>query len=191
MSSEQDTVYRNQMHAIVSLLDDSNAGRVLSIWQDLEVECDLSGIKVTPIPHFSWQIAAGYDFEGLEPVLEEIASQAKPFYARANGLGLFTGEKPVAYVPLVRDANLSAFHKTIWEKTGDLGLEASPHYAPHSWVPHITLASGDLNLQRLTCLMEKFAFQRNDWELYVDNLTVIFQADGVGGLVRDRFQFKG
>jgi hypothetical protein len=61
------------MHGIVTLLDEINTINVQSLWQKLETECGLSGIKVTPIPHFSWQVAEDYELQSLEPFLRKIA----------------------------------------------------------------------------------------------------------------------
>lgn len=102
------------MHGLVSLLDKKHYALVEEIWQELEIDCRLKGIHVTPLPHFSWQIAEDYAWEALENALQELAFEAEQFKVRTNGLALFTGEEPVVYIPVVRTKELSRFHEMIW-----------------------------------------------------------------------------
>lgn len=159
------------------------------MWNELEAACGLAGIKITPIPHFSWQIAENYRFEQLENILAEMVLSIKPFTVRTTGLALFTGDDPVVYLPIVRDISLSTLHAKIWERLLAVSVAPSPYYAPQYWMPHITLAHKDVNRKTLACLMERLAFQNHTWELGVDNLAIAFQSEGEVGLVRKRFNF--
>ena len=89
------------MHGLVSLLDQEHSATVERLWAELETECGLTGIKVTPFAHFSWLIAEDFDWERLGEALAEIAIATKPFIIRTTGLALFTGEHPVVYIPVV------------------------------------------------------------------------------------------
>ena len=179
------------MHGIVSILDAPNFTRVESVWRNLETVCGLKGVYITPVPHFSWQIAENYDLQRLETIIGEIASSNAPFPARASGLALFTGEKPVAYLPIVRDARLSELHAQIWQGSENIGDNLSPYYAPQAWMPHITIAYGDVNHQSMPCLMEHLAFQELNFEFQVDNLTFVFQPAEQVGLVIKKFTLGG
>jgi 2'-5' RNA ligase len=177
------------MHAVVSLLDQIHSARVENIWKELEVECGLTGIKATPIPHFSWHVARDYDFSRLKPELDRISRNAKPFTVRTTGLGLFARESPVLYIPLVRDPLLSEFHQVIWKTVIGLSDAPSPHYAPDAWMPHITLAYGDLSRYSLSCAVQKLAFQADNWKIKIDNLAVVYQLDSLVGKLDYRLQF--
>jgi 2'-5' RNA ligase len=48
---------------------------------------------------------------------------------------------------------------------------------PENWIPHITLARGDINNCNLGCLMDELAFQDLSWELEMDHIAVIGQDD--------------
>jgi hypothetical protein len=60
------------MHGLVSLLDSNHFGMVEEFWLRLEKECGLSGVKVTPYPHFSWQIAQDYPEPDTEMAIRAI-----------------------------------------------------------------------------------------------------------------------
>jgi len=167
------------MNGIASILDAPAAGRVEEIWRELEVRCGLTGVKITPFPHFSWQVAEEYDIPALESALQEVVRTARPFPVRTTGLGLFTGDKPILHVPLVKDRELLEFHALLWEATRACAIGAQPYYVPEAWMPHITLAYGDVTSANLDCAMQFLAFQSFDWEIRVDNLIFIAQSEGV------------
>lgn len=179
------------MHAIVSVLDEVHYARLLDLWQELEVECGLTGIRATPIPHFSWHIAQDYDFPRLSTILNWIAGIAQPIGIRTGGLGLFTRARPVIYFPIVRTGVLTQIHQAIWERVVGLSTNPSPYYTPETWIPHITLAHGDVREETLCCAIERLAFQTHNWEIRVDNLAVVTQVEDQVGELKYRLPFSG
>lgn len=151
----------------------------------------MTGIKVTPFPHFSWLIASDFDWPALENALREIASQTSSFTVHTAGLGLFSGPNPVVFIPVVRTAELSAFHQQVWESIQPLGIEISPLYSPVNWVPHITLAYADVTPANIPCAIQALAFQTYNWEMCVDNISFISEPDGHVGQIRYKFELKG
>lgn len=179
------------MHAIVSVIDPEHYARVEALWHELELKCGLSGIRATPIPHFSWHIADKYDFDPLQVEVRQIAGLTRPFSIHTGGLGLFTRENPVLYFPIVRTSLLSKIHQEIWDRVTPLSQKLSPYYAPELWMPHITLAHGDVNLPSLSCVVERLAFQVIAWEITIDNLAVVSQVDENVGELQFRIQLAG
>lgn len=177
------------MHGIVSLLDEPNYSRVEKLWLELEMECGLKGIKITPIPHFSWQVAMDYDLNLLRPVLQDIAAKAKPFIARTTGVGIFSGPKPVVYINVVKSDEMLHFHHLVWQKTHHTALGISPLYAPQSWIPHITIAHNDMIWPSVSCAIQKLAYQPFNWEITVSSISVISQAEGLVGEESMHFDF--
>jgi hypothetical protein len=119
------------MYAIVSLLDEHHYNRIENLWHDLEVECGLSGVTLTPLPHFSWHIANEYDYRRLEASLQELAANTQPFSVRTTGLGLFTGASPVLFIPIVKDSTLAVgsynHHQDFFGRALDITLpDGSP-----------------------------------------------------------------
>lgn len=177
------------MHGLVSLLPEPFYQQVESIWQSLENELGLRGIRVTPYPHFSWQIAEDYDLDRLQPILEQIASHTKPFPAYTTGIGLFTGVRPVIFISLVKTPELMRFHSLVWERVLGTSTAASPYYSPENWVPHISLAYEDVTRENIGEVMKKLAFRSYSWEMQVDNLAFICEPQGVIGQLRFKIPF--
>lgn len=164
------------MHGVVSLLEDRFYNRVEEIWAKLERKFGVRGIYVTPFPHFSYQVAKHYDLGSLEIALHNLAMENRTFRIRTGGLGIFLGEKPVIYIPVVRSLELSSFHQMVWREMADVASHPVAYYQPDRWLPHITLGHSDItseNLPEIVAYLQEFDF---DWEMTVDSLALIHDA---------------
>lgn len=179
------------MHGLVSLLPEPYYHQVESLWQELETNHDLHGVQITPLPHFSWQIASNYDFEALEAIIDDLAACTPPFIVRTTGLGLFTGIRPVLFVPLIKDAFLQNLHATIWEKSIPTVAGLSSYYSPTHWIPHISLAYQDIDAQNIGPIMQNLTFRTFNWELCIDNLALIYEPEGEIGRLLFKIPLRG
>jgi 2'-5' RNA ligase len=177
------------VHSVVSLLDSKHYELVKIIWQKLEKSCGLHGVGVTPFPHFSWHAAESYPEPATETAVKYVAGRLRPFKVQTTGLGIFTGQRPVLYLALVKTEELTQVHKYIWQQVAKLPKSPTPYYAPQYWVPHITLAWGDAQADSLACATQLLASQPLDWQLEVNNLSVIGQLPEQTGKLQYRYRF--
>jgi len=147
------------------------------LWSLLENHCGLSGIKFTPIPHFSYQGAEAYALEPVKATLHQIAADTAPFEVQICGLGIFTGDIPVLYLPIVKTQVLLSLHQRIWTAVLQFANELNQYYTPEHWVPHITLAHRDVTQDRLICAIEDLAFFPLNATVRVDQLALIAETD--------------
>jgi 2'-5' RNA ligase len=178
------------MQAVISLLGERYNNQVEALWRKLENECGLNGISLMPLPHFSWHVAEAYDDSLIKTELKDLTHGKGPLIVRTTGLGLFTGPSPVIYIPVVKDAALAAYHQAIWEHIQPLANQPLPFYSPDAWVPHITLAYGDVNPKTLNCALQQLAFQNFSWEFQVDHLALAYQISGQTGKLLSQFPFQ-
>jgi 2'-5' RNA ligase len=164
------------MNGIASLLDKPAASRVETLWQELEGRCGLVGVKSTPFPHLTWQVTENYDLSLLEAALLKVTSLARPFIIHTSGLGVFTGEHPIAYITVVKDESLMHFHTLLWERINGIAFQPVLYFSPGQWIPHITLASNDLTPANLDCVMQFLDLQSFDMNIRIDNLVLVTQA---------------
>ena len=137
------TTPRVPQHGVVSLLDPGATMRIRETWEKIERALGLCGVRVMPYPHFSYQIAGGYDRSALETSLSQLADRTAPFQIHTTGLASFEGPWPVVFVAVKSDSRLRAMHERVWNLCLPFAQNAVPYYRPGAWSPHITLAHGD------------------------------------------------
>ena len=181
------------MHGIVSLLDDDHYQMVEDVWRGLEEALGFRGVYVTPYPHFSYHVADHYDVEELEPILRAFAAQTAPFEVLTTGLGIFTGGiYPVVYANVARSPTLSAVNAALWAKVEEVSAGIVEYYHPEQWVPHITLAHGDIRQEQLAEAIRVLSRWDFTWQITVDNIALLYDVgEGKQDEVRLRFDLTG
>jgi 2'-5' RNA ligase len=166
------------MHAVVSLLDDSNSRMVEKLWAEIEREFGIRGVYQTPFPHISYHVSDDYDVEKVRTVMQVFARHTAPFRVRCCGLGIFTGPKPVLYIPIVRSPQLAEFQHELWHQVTKSSGHPEFMYRPARWVPHITLAQHDLTQRALAAIVRKFCTLELNQQVTVNNLALIYDTGG-------------
>jgi 2'-5' RNA ligase len=165
------------MQGIVSMLDPQTTATVEALWTELEQQFGLRYAR-TAYPHFSYQVVERYVAPTLEPILRRLAEAARPLRVTTSGLGIFTGERPVLYVRVVRDGTLSAFHRAIYDAALPLCEGMHDYYVPALWNPHITLAMQDLTHEMLPDVIRLLSRRPFQWNSTVDSLSLVLNAQG-------------
>jgi 2'-5' RNA ligase len=177
------------MRGLISLLDPVHYRKVEALWEELEEHCCLSGVKITPLPHFSWQIATGYPEPETERIVTAIAGQSQPFKVHTGGLGIFSGPSPVVFLALVKSPQLEELHTKLWQQCSGSAQRLSPFYSPHRWMPHITLIFEETDMQSAKCGLELLAFRQFDWEIEINNISFASQMGDRPGTLDYRHDF--
>ena len=162
------------IEAVVSLLDLKHDEKVRAVWAALEREFGLRSIYSAPFPHFSYHGANDFDDEGVRSLLDRVAGESHPFHIRTAGLGIFPGPKPIIYIPVVRSPKLVHYHCTLYSDLCDLATKPNPLYHPERWLPHITLAHGDLTFEMLPEVVGFLNEETFNWTVTVDNFSLVY-----------------
>lgn len=178
------------MFVVASLLNPAATHQTQEIWQLLEFQCGLAGIKLTPLPHFSWQASEEFNLPRVEESLRQLAERTAPFTIQTAGLGIFTGENPILYLALAKNRKLMELHEAIWKEVEPAAINPNIYYSPVSWIPHITLAYRDVNPENLACAVRDLAFRKTSLEVMVDHFALIYEVDGQIG-IKFRYDFGG
>jgi len=178
------------MYAIISELDKRSSAQVIEFWETLCEACGLRGIYDIPTPHFTWFAAENLDVEKAKPIISQIVENQEPFEIRTFGLGVFSGDHPVLYLPMVKTRQVLDFHDEIWEKLRPFSSDTQLYYSPWLWVPHITIALKDLTRDNLTCAINAIAFEPIELINQVTNLILADYEDERPGQMLERFPFN-
>jgi 2'-5' RNA ligase len=187
---------RGTQHGVVSLLDPGATMRVRETWAKLERELGLAGVLIMPYPHFSYQIAGGYDRAALEVSLSQLADETAPFEVRTKGLATFPGPWPVVYVAVKKESHLRALHERVWNRCLPHAQNTVPYYRPEAWTPHITLAHGDernsvpLSTEQIRAVLDSLNPKEYRWTVSVENLALVWDEGSVQHPVRT-FPLRG
>ena len=172
------------MHGLVSLLDEHHYKIVLNLWRELEDQFGLIGIKVTPYPHFSWQVAEDYTLDKIEKIIYKTTKKLKPFKIRTTGLGIFASETPILYITITLNKELMANHEIIFNSFKEITHGLVPYYTPSIWVPHISLAYTDLTQDNIGDVVRYLSTKDYHWEININNLAFIYEPTGsIGNLL--------
>ncbi|MDP9237024.1 MAG: 2'-5' RNA ligase family protein [Chloroflexota bacterium] len=161
------------MQAIVSALDDPLRERIEDVWGELKAVFGLKSVIGSTHPHFTYQVAQRYDSDAINEALSAIAKVEPPFAAETRGLGVFRGEETVLYLAVARDAGVEHMHARVWAAAAGAAKGLREYYVAATWVPHITLAIGDLEQRQLPEIMRFLGRREYRWPVPVTNLSLI------------------
>jgi 2'-5' RNA ligase len=127
-------------------------------------------VNETAPPHFSYHVAPTYDMERTLAALDHIAKSMSPFTIQTSGLGIFTGEKQVIYVTVVRSDPLERVHRRIWQEITSYATEPNAYYAMPQWIPHITLVDKQTDKNNTAEIVRWLAERSFSWQMTIDNM---------------------
>ena len=111
----------------------------------------------------------------LKDALAKVAKATEPFPAFTTGLGVFPGERPVIYIPVLRSDALNALHRRILAATAPLCLRTDKFSGPDCWLPHISLALHDTTPHLLGPVLGYLNQETYNLKIIIDNLTILRQ----------------
>jgi 2'-5' RNA ligase len=161
------------MQAIVCALDDPHREMVENIWGELKAVFGLQDVIGSTRPHFTYHVAQAYGALAIDEVLAGVARTAMPFTIETHGLGVFRADETVLYLHISRSPALAEMHRRLWDGVAPICVEPKPVYAAETWVPHITLAIGDLTDEILPSALQFLNRREYNWTITVTNLCLI------------------
>lgn len=161
------------MQTVVSALDEATQAAVRHLWDGITDEFGIVMPFASPVPHFTYHVADHYDPERLSEALTAVSQRHGRFRVRTGGLGLFTGRKLVAHVPLVRSRSLNAIQRDLWSRLDGVGTGVVGHFHPELWIPHITLAYHGLTPDVLPGVVTWLADRSFGWDITVDHIGML------------------
>jgi 2'-5' RNA ligase len=188
------------IYGILTILNESRNPELYQTWRELEASCQLPREFLTPVPHITWHVAGSYTLPELQEILARWTAHKRAITAQASGLGIFSGPSPVIYVRVFKDQRLINFQRSLWKAVIHSAEEPSAYYAPDAWMPHITLAYGEIPPDRLGCAIQALAYKVIRFKFTVDHVALGYlHEDNTWGIaveyflhsVQDRFLHYG
>lgn len=178
------------MYAIISEIDKRSSEKVSQIWHGLCKACGLEEIYTLPTPHFSWLVANGMILDQAKLKVESMISQVPEIRTYTFGLGIFSGNLPVLFLPMVKTIEMIKLHQKIWDQVGPHCNQLNMYYSPSLWMPHITLALKDLDKEKLACAVNTYAFDQIELSVTMTSIALAESEDKKIGNILYRFPVK-
>ncbi len=175
------------MYAIISEIDNQSSEKVSRIWDQLSEICGLEAIYTFPIPHFTWLVAEEMDITQAKSIIKLMSTKTSSIRTFTFGLGIFSAEQPVLYLPMVKTNDMVHLHQGIWGQMGPHCKEMNMYYSPSLWMPHITLALKDLNKKSLACAVDAYAFEKVELSVMMSSIAIAESEDKQMGKILQRF----
>ena len=180
------------MHGIVTLLPEPLYHTVEKIWRKLETKFGISLKEKgeTLYPHFSWQMADEYDIDKLKVILENIALKTEPFTISTCGIGIFSVERPIIYIPIVKTEELIDLHKSICKKTAKTADGISDLYSPENWMPHISIAFEGITKENIGEIITELSNKNYIWNFELNNISFFSESESKIGKLAFKIKLK-
>jgi 2'-5' RNA ligase len=126
--------------AVCLLLDERADAAVRGLWRRLEdvgVPTLLTHTHGRHVPHLTWAALRSYDVGAVQDVLGALPLQP-PLELRLDAFGTFRRSR--CWLAPAVTPELVARQAAVVEAVLQTAAELHRHYAPGSWVPHLTLA---------------------------------------------------
>ncbi|MDB5233602.1 MAG: hypothetical protein JWR44_595 [Hymenobacter sp.] len=163
------------MLAITTLLSPPHITRINTIIKRLEEKFGIDDVQATLDPHLTYQLAGVKKLSALKAALAEVAATTAPFAVHTTGLGVFPGEQPVIYIPVLRTDALNALHRRILAATAPLCLRTDKFSGPDCWLPHISLALHDTTPALVGPVLTYLNQETYNLKINIDNLAILRQ----------------
>ncbi len=144
-----------------------------NIWGELKAVFGLQGVIGSTRPHLTYHVADAYDASAIVDALGAVARASQRFTLETHGLGVFRGDETVLYLHVSPSAALAAMHDRVWDAVTPIATAPKPVYAAATWVPHITLAIGDLTEEVLPLALQLLNRRTYEWTIPITNVCLI------------------
>ncbi|MEP6870309.1 MAG: 2'-5' RNA ligase family protein [Anaerolineaceae bacterium] len=160
------------MPGILFLLDRTSDDRIEQLWDQMEREFGVAKGYPGALPHLTVHLAAAYDLTATQTVVEELANDCAPFDVTTAGLGVFTDELPILYIPVTRTRILDDLHLRLYRSLAPHCSGHVPYYAPEKWMPHVSIGQVNISPDVLPSLLAWLSHQPLSWEMSAATLAI-------------------
>jgi hypothetical protein len=127
------------MYSILSPLDEQSCKKIEQLRNYLNEKCSSLNDALTLNPHMSWLGAEELNVSNTQKSLDKLALTISPIHLETAGFGIFPGEKPVLYLPVIKTIELFNLHLNLWDQLSPNLHEENCQYGPNEWLPHISI----------------------------------------------------
>jgi 2'-5' RNA ligase len=169
--------------AVATILDIQRDPEALEAWNQIKDAFSNAALEVPGLLHFSWHVATSYQSGRIEDCLREATRDLPLIQSTSTGLGIFTSEQPVLYLPVNKKPLMTDLHHHLWECLAPISVNVNSFYDPENWIPHITLAYEDANGDQISRAAALLLRRHIGFRIQLDHLALIYRNGSENGIV--------
>ena len=162
------------MQAIVSALDDPHREMVENIWGELKAVFGLQGVIGSTRPHVTYHVAESYDAARIGDALAAVArARCGHSRLRRTASACSAAMRRCCTCTCRRRPRSRRCTAQCGTPSPPIATGPKPVYGAATWVPHITLASGDLTADALPLALQFLNRREYRWTIAITNVCLI------------------
>jgi len=143
------------------------------MWRLFEEEYNSRAMQSFPHPHMSFQAGISEDLQAIDLDLQKLTSQISPFPVAIGGIDIFEKPERVIFLSVTKTKELQKIHKKIDHLLQEHCSRTFRFYSPPDWLPHITLAQGDLTLNQFRKAKKDLENYHPHYKLILHNICLV------------------
>ncbi len=142
---------------VMTILEGPLRDEALRLWRIFEMDHGSVGVQSFAHPNLTFGVGRCREPEVLARRLAELAGELRPFELRVSGVGFFSEPQRVAYLRVAVTRQLGRIHRSVDKVLEECCDEPAGIYRPARWIPHVTIAMGDLSQGAFETARSRFA----------------------------------
>ena len=161
---------------LMTILEGPLRDEVLRLWRVFEVDYGSVGVQVFDHPNLTFVGAGTCDLARMLPSLEELSAELPAVELKVRGIDCFHEPDRVVYLGVELSNELAKVHRAVDDLLVRRCDGLARLYRPGSWVPHITLAMGDLTQGAFDDARERLAEYDREYVVVADRISLVQSA---------------
>lgn len=129
---------------VLSILESSLKDEVLKLWELFEIKYGSKGVQTFDYPNISFQGGFCDDLDVLKSSIDKAVSKLRPYDIEIDGIDSFDIPSKVIYLKVIPTDELKVVHDKVNNIVVKCCKNVFEQYSPKFWIPHISIAMGDL-----------------------------------------------
>ena len=145
---------------VVSILESGSVhDETMNLWRIMENRYNFKNAQTSVLPYMTFLDGTcdDLDIEVVDRAFVELCPYLHPVEIIVDGMGWFESPFRTVYLRVIATDGLRQFHRQMYDVFASIMKRPNELYMPHNWVPHITLAVGDVTSQGLEDIKQDFS----------------------------------
>lgn len=161
------------MVGVMTILEGPLREEAKRLWQLFEDEYGSVGVQTFAHPNLTFGAGKCEDVSALDKALAGVTQRLEPFELVVRGIDAFQEPARVLFLSIAQTDELMRVHRTIHGVLALYCPEIASYYRPQSWVPHVTLAMGDLTEEAFNRARADLSCYRSGLRDMANNISLI------------------